>query len=436
MKNKTGFSFYEAMDFIMSFSRLGKKVDDLSRVQRLLNLIDNPQNSLEFIHIAGTNGKGSVCEMLSEILCDAGLRTGTFTSPYIIEFRDRIRLMGKRIPKDELSEICFNIKSKLDNLDDEKDFSGFEITMAIALVYFKKAGCEAVVFETGLGGLLDCTNVINKPLVSVITSISRDHTAILGRTIREITLQKAGIIKSGCPVVLSINNPDEAKEVISNTAKEKDSELIIPDCSRLEIKNTSLSDTSFVYKDISYSLSMNGEHQITNALSAIETACILKKRFNITEQNIQAGLNKAFVIGRTEVLASPLKNDSHYVILDGSHNDGGIEALANLLSEIPKPITAIVGSLKSKDVRSSLPKLLNTVNKIICVDDFTFDTIPKKELCDIINKEYSKNSACKNKTVAFCGEDTKSEYKKAMSGEYENTVICGTLYLVSYIKNL
>lgn len=431
------FNYDKAMDFIMGFSRLGKKVNDLSRVQRLLELIDDPQNDLEFIHIAGTNGKGSAAEMISEILYSAGVKTGTFTSPYIVEFRDRIRFMGKVIPKDELARICYYIKSRLDKLDDAKDFSGFEITMAIALLYFKKAGCEAVVFETGLGGLLDCTNVIKRPLVSVITSISHDHTSILGRTIREITAQKAGIIKDGCPVVLSINNPDEAVDVVSKAAKEKGSTLIIPDKSNLTIKSTRLGDTSFEYKGIRYSLSMSGEHQITNALSAIETACLLKNRFKITEQNIQTGLKKAFVTGRTEVLASPLKGESHYVILDGSHNDGGVEALANILSEIPKPVTAIVGSLKRKNVRDSLPKLFDSVDKIICVDDFTTDTMPKQELCGILNEEYAKSNVDKDKKIiACCGEDTISEYKKAMNGEYNNTVICGTLYLVSYIKNL
>lgn len=437
MTNQKNFGFNEAMNFIMSFSRLGKKVNDLSRVKRLLDLIDNPQDSLKFIHIAGTNGKGSVAEMLSEILYDAGIKTGTFTSPYIVEFRDRIRLMRKVIPKDELAKICCYIKSRLDNLSDKNDFSGFEITMAIALLYFKKSDCDAVVFETGLGGLLDCTNVIQRPLVSVITSISHDHTAILGKTILEITEQKAGIIKDGCPVVLSINNPDEAVDVVSKTAKEKGSELIIPDKSNLTIKSTRLGDTSFEYKGIQYSLSMNGEHQITNALSAIETACLLKKRFKITEQNIQTGLKKAFVIGRTEILASPLNGDSHYVILDGSHNDGGIEALTEVLREIPKPVTAIVGLLNRKNVRDSLPKLFDSVDKIICVDDFTSETMPKRELCGILNEEYAKSNVDKGKKIiACCGEDTRSEYKKAMNGKYKNTVICGTLYLVSYIKNL
>lgn len=433
------FNYNKAMDFIMSFSRLGKKVTDLSRVQRLLDLIDNPQNDLEFIHIAGTNGKGSVAEMLSEILYDANVKTGTFTSPYIVEFRDRIRLMGKVIPKDELARICSYIKSRLDELDDAKDFSGFEITMAIGLLYFKKSGCQAVVFETGLGGLLDCTNVIQRPLVSVITSISHDHTAILGKTIREIAEQKAGIIKDGCPVVLSINNPDEAVEAVSKTAKERGSELIIPDRSDLTIKSNRLGDTAFIYKGTPYSLSMSGKHQITNALSAIETACLLKKRFKITEQNIQTGLKKAFVIGRTEILASPSSGSSHYVILDGSHNDGGIEALAEVLTGIPSPVTAIVGSLKRKNVRDSLPKLFDSTDKIICVDDFTSDTIPKRELCGILNEEYAKSNADADKSkkiIAYCGEDTKSEYQKAMNGEYKNAVICGTLYLVSYIKNL
>ena len=195
--------------------------------------------------------------------------------------------------------------------------------------------------------------------------------------------------------------------------------------------------TSFVYKNVPYSLSMSGEHQIINALTAIETAILLEERFKITEQNIQTGLKKAFVIGRTEILASPSSGNSHYVILDGSHNDGGIEALAEVLRGIPSPVTAIVGSLKRKNVRDSLPKLFDSTDKIICVDDFTSDTIPKRELCGILNEEYAKSNIGKSKKIiAYCGEDTKSEYQKAMNGEYKNAVICGTLYLVSYIKNL
>lgn len=436
--NKTNFSFEQAMNFIMSFSRLGKKVNDLSRVQRLLSLLDNPQNSLQFIHIAGTNGKGSTAAMIHDILCESGVKTGLFTSPYILEFRDRIRFMGKLISKKNLSQICFEVKSKLDNIDDEKDFSGFEITMAIALIYFKSIKCDVVVFETGLGGLLDCTNVIKKPLVSVITSISHDHTAILGKTIREISAQKAGIIKNNCPVVLSAKNPSDAVEVITSTAKNKNSNLIIPSISELEVKSTKLESTSFIYKNISYSLSMSGEHQIVNALSAIETANILKHSFKITDSAIKKGLKKALVIGRTEVLTSPSKNNSHYVILDGSHNDGGIDALSNILKEIPKPFTAIIGSLKSKDVRNSITKLFDCVDKIICVDDFTNDTIPKQELCNIINEEFSKHldSDTQNKIIAFSGKDTETEYQKALSGQYQNTVICGTLYIVSFIKNL
>ncbi len=432
---KTDFTFENALSFITGFSRLGKKVNDLSRVKRLLNLLGNPQDSLQFIHIAGTNGKGSTASMINEILCESGVRTGLFTSPYIVEFRDRIRFMNGLIPKEELAKICFEVKSKLDEINNERDFSGFEITMAVALLYFKKVKCEAVVFETGLGGLLDCTNVIEKPLVSIITSISHDHTAILGNTIHEISVQKAGIIKPHCPVVLSPFNPNEAVKVISKTALNNNSLLIIPDLSKLEIQSAALGDTSFIYKNTPYSLSMYGRHQIANALSAIEAADLLKSRFNISDSAVKRGLKNAFVIGRTEVLLSPNSDISCYVILDGSHNDGGMNALADILKEIPKPVTAVIGSLKSKDVRSSVPHLFNYIDKFICVDDFTSDTIPKERLCSIINEEYSKYSHSE-KAIAFEGIDTKTEYLNAMSGKYHNTVICGTLYLVSYIKQL
>lgn len=414
--------FNEAMDFINSFGKYGKKVEDLSRVKELLSALGNPQDDLEFIHIAGTNGKGSVSQMCSEALLLSGVKTGLYTSPFILEYRDRINYMGEMIPKADLIKITNKVKGIVDTIPNKCDFSGFEITMSIALMYYKSVGCEVVVFETGLGGLLDCTNVIKSPLVSIITSISHDHMAVLGDTLEKIAIQKAGIIKENCPCVLSFDNESEVISVIKKTADKKHSKFILPEKSDLEILSNKLLDTSFIYKGEKYSLNMFGTHQITNAVSAIEALSLLPSKYNLSKDTVKKGIEKAFVIGRTEVLSK-----EPFILLDGSHNDGGMKALSKLLSGVNAKTTAIFGSLKGKQIDKSLLNIIDNIDEFIVVDDFDEMSIERNEVESILKSM--------NKKVTL-GESTKKEYQKALNGEYENTVIFGTLYLVSYIKNL
>ena len=190
------------MEFISGFSKQGGKVRDLNRIKSLLKAVGNPEKSLKFVHIAGTNGKGSMAQMFSEIFIDAGYKTGLFTSPYIIEYNDRIQINGQNISDEEIEIISNEIRPVVESLEGDTDFSQFEITQTIAFLYFAKMQCDIVVLETGVGGLLDSTNVIEAPLVSVIGSVSYDHTAVLGNTLEEIAFQKAGIIKPKCPCVL------------------------------------------------------------------------------------------------------------------------------------------------------------------------------------------------------------------------------------------
>ncbi len=201
-------NYCEAMSYIESFSKLGKPVSSLARFERIMDALGNPQKEMNFVHVAGqegmrilhvagTNGKGSTVRMIAETLTRSGYRTGEFTSPYIRVYNDRMRIDGVNISDDELAEIVTQIRPIIDDLS--TDCSQFEITTAIAFIYFKAKKCSIVVMETGLGGLLDCTNIIEKSCVSVITSISPDHTAILGDTVEKIARHKAGIIKQGCP---------------------------------------------------------------------------------------------------------------------------------------------------------------------------------------------------------------------------------------------
>ena len=192
-------NFSECMEFVNSYSKSGEPVKDLSRAENLMKLVGNPEKRLKFIHIAGTNGKGSVVEYISNALIYSGYKTGQFTSPFVLHYTDRIRINSEEIGEEIFCEICEFIKGKIDS----QPYSQFEITMAIALLWFARENCDIVVFEAGIGGLLDCTNVIPPPLVSVITSISLDHTDILGDTVEKIAVQKAGIIKENSAVVVA-----------------------------------------------------------------------------------------------------------------------------------------------------------------------------------------------------------------------------------------
>lgn len=402
-------------DFIDSFTKGGKPVTDLSRIKRLLDAIGNPEKELKFIHIAGTNGKGSTAQMFYEILLKAGVKAGLFTSPYIIDFTDRIRFMGENISRDILEELLPLLKSAVKG----SDYSQFEITMATAFLYYKSVGAEAVVLEAGLGGALDCTNAIQNPLLSVITSISHDHMGILGDTLEKIAFQKAGIIKRKTPCVLACDNDGEVVKVIKTAAEKQDSPLIIPDENKLLVDSDLTFGGEFVYKNRKYDISMSGEHQVTNALNVIEGAEILKKYFPITGDNIYDGIKAAKVIGRCEILSfSPL------VILDGCHNDGGIKALAKVLKNVPEP-TAIIGMLKDKNAQNAILPLIPICRKFITVSGFNPSAYSAEELKDIIT---SLGAA------AQVGEGVEKEYKKTLSGEYGNAVILGSLYLVADVK--
>lgn len=402
-------------DFIDSFTKGGKPVTDLSRIKGLLDAIGNPEKELKFIHIAGTNGKGSTAQMFYEILLKAGVKAGLFTSPYIIDFTDRIRFMGENISRDILEELLPLLKSAVKG----SDYSQFEITMATAFLYYKSVGAEAVVLEAGLGGALDCTNAIQNPLLSVITSISHDHMGILGDTLEKIAFQKAGIIKRKTPCVLACDNDGAVMEVIKTAAEKQDSPLIIPDENKLLVDSDLTFGGEFVYKNRKYDISMSGEHQVTNALNVIEGAEILKKYFPITGDNIYDGIKAAKVIGRCEILSfSPL------VILDGCHNDGGIKALAKVLKNVPEP-TAIIGMLKDKNAQNAILPLIPICRKFITVSGFNPSAYSAEELKDIIT---SLGAA------AQVGEGVEKEYKKTLSGEYGNAVILGSLYLVADVK--
>lgn len=414
----------EVLDFINGFGKTGGKITDLSRIQSLLDLIDNPQDRLKFIHVAGTNGKGSICEMLTDIFISASIKTATFTSPYIIEYKDRIRVDGKNIDDESLCQHAITVRNAVAKSPLINEFSQFEITMCIALLYFVECGCEVVIWETGMGGLLDCTNVIKAPLVSIIASVAMDHMGILGDTIEKITYQKAGIIKENCPVVLSSGNCEAVVQIISDTASQKNSNMVIPSIDDCVILNSSLTSTEFMYNGKKYSLSMCGEHQVSNAITVIEAIRLIKDKFVLTQDNVVSGLANAKIHARTEVISrSPL------IILDGGHNPDGFSALAEVLkNHTESPRYAVMGILTGKDVSKSVSQLIGIIDEFYCVDGFLPTAVNADELCSIVRSMGGKAKSFHNVNSAV-----KALYDRLKCGE--TGVICGSLYLASYVLN-
>lgn len=411
------------MEFINAFTHSGKPVKDLSRIKRLLAALGDPQNSLRFVHIAGTNGKGSTAEMFSRIFIDAGLKTGCFTSPFIIRYNDRIRVGGKDIPSSDLSRIAEKVRTAVDTLPDSADLSQFEITQAIAFLYFVQQKCDIVVLETGLGGLLDCTNVITTPLLTVITTIDLDHTAILGDTIAQIAAQKAGIIKPNVPCVLSANNPRDAVNVVTQAAEKNHSTLVIPDIESVLVKRLDCFGAGFDYKGKSYTLSMGGAHQITNALSVIEGCELLKQTLALTDESITRGIAQAVLPARVEILCtSPL------TILDGAHNPDGLSALAKVLDGCGKRCFALIGMCRDKNIDSAVQKLIPYVDTFYTVDGFSERALDRTDLAQKIISLGGKTQPC--------GLPIDVQIK-ALQKAHPNdiTLICGSLYLAAQIKN-
>jgi dihydrofolate synthase/folylpolyglutamate synthase len=404
------------MNYINSFSKLGKRVENLDRFRRIMELLGNPQDRLTFVHVAGTNGKGSTVRMLASSLALAGYVTGEFTSPYVTVYNDRIRINGQNISDERLCEIVCAIKPILTGYD--IGVSQFEITTAIAFLYFAAMKCDVVVLEAGLGGLLDCTNIIKEPAVSVITSVSLDHTAILGDTVEKIARQKAGIIKEGCPVVLAYNKYPETETVIHGTAAAKACEFHTPDYSKLKVEKCDYTGNKFRYRGREYITTMIGRHQIDNALTAIETAELLRRRGfpALTYSKVFDGIKQSVVPSRCQIIHP----DNPLVIIDGAHNPDGMRALADFVRTVPKePRIMVCGMMEDKDWQTALGFMTRYIDYGICVDGFAPKTVFAPKLADLFREaQVMSIKEAVPRAMALAGEDGM-------------VIIAGSLYLAA-----
>lgn len=392
---------------------------ELECIKRLCELLGNPQNNLKFIHIAGTNGKGSVCAMLQTALTHAGYKTGKYTSPNLISVCERISIDGNDIINDDLEKIMAQVKESADIIHEESGSypTQFELWTAAAFLYFKQQKVDIVVLETGLGGERDATNVINTPLVSVITPISFDHISYLGNDIKDIAKAKAGIIKGPKGITVCANQSSEIMEVISKKATQENNELIIAD--KIASKGVSGIYEVFDFDDINdITCGLGGIHQLENASVAIT---VLKK-LGIDNKSIKYGIENAKNPARFEMLSKqPL------VIFDGAHNLSGAQVLSESLKRYfnGEKFTFVSAFMEDKDYSSMIELFAPFANRFIATEvPENPRALSAKKLAETIEK--SGINANFNSSVFEALDDALSD---------EKIVICGSLYLYSFIKD-
>jgi dihydrofolate synthase/folylpolyglutamate synthase len=343
-------NYEETLNYLFNLERFGIKLD-LSNITSLMNRLGNPHLNFPSIHIAGSNGKGSVAAMLQSILSASGYKTGLYTSPHLVDFRERIRIGDELIDKGFIVDFVYDLKDEID----KNGYTFFEVTTALAFYYFANKNIDIAVLETGMGGRLDATNVVT-PLISIITNISLEHTEHLGTTLPQIAFEKAGIIKKGAPTITAIDDP-EILQVIKNVCAERESSLfVINKDSSVKVHPLSIDHTEFdfdPYKNIK--LNLIGRHQVTNASSAILAVEKLKEMgWNIKTKAVRNGLKDVNWRGRLEVFRrNPL------TLLDVAHNPGGTKILIDALEEFfpKKQIIFIFGVMADKDYPAMLKEI-------------------------------------------------------------------------------
>ena len=416
----------EATEYIHSLEKFGIK-PGMERISALCSALGNLQDKLKIIHVAGTNGKGSTSTMIANILRQSGYDVGLFISPYVTDFRERIQFNGNMIEKNELAECVEKVKCVIDELALQGiQPTEFEALTATAFLYYQKKNCDFVVLEVGLGGRLDSTNVVNAPYVSVIASISLDHTAILGDTIEAIAAEKCGIIKFGAETVSYPFQDEKAMEIIRKTCDERMNALRIPDVDRLTVSDEKLEGTYAEYDGIKFLLPLAGKHMVYNACTAIEAVRSLSRlAIDISESAIIGGIEKSVMPARMELIKK-----KPVIILDGGHNEGCANALSSFVRKHldGKRIIMVSSMMADKDYQSYLRIVAPLADTFIAAKADVPRALSSAELCE--------------NAKAFCNDcyDISNPQKAVRAARNilqpeDALIVCGSFYLAGEVRD-
>lgn len=421
----------QAIEALHALPRMGQGAPGLARMQNLCDHLGNPEKELQCIHIAGTNGKGSLAAMTSSILAAAGYKTGLTISPYVVDFRERFQIDGEMIPPRTLANLTEKVLDAIDAIEAEGGEKPveFEAVTALAFLWFAREKCDLVVLETGLGGRCDATNVVPHKLVAAITKIGYDHMEVLGDTLDKIAAEKAGIIKEGTVVVNYPDQPAEAMGPILTAAAEAHTSIITPDKDDLTLLRGKRLENRIDYGGYRAALGLPGTHQANHAAMAVEIALALWREFgyDISDDAILQGLADARMPARIEVLRRhPL------LLLDGCHNPDGAKMLAATLTraDFEENLVGVLGVLADKDYKDMLSDLAPCFAKIYTVTPNCPRALSAEEL----------QKGARFHTDAEAADSVADAIRKAVDYADENNlagvVVCGSLYLAAEARPL
>lgn len=417
-------NYNEAISYIHSVSNFFCK-PGLERIGQLCSLLGNPQEKLKFIHVAGTNGKGSFSAMTASVLTAAGYKTGLYTSPYITKFNERIAIDGNMISDNELAKLTDYVKQFAETLDDKP--TEFELITAIAFEYFYRSKCDYVVLECGLGGKFDATNIISTTVLSVITGVSIDHTDFLGKTVLEIAGEKAGIIKPKVPC-LWCGNDQTALSIIKEKATANNSPLYFSDKNDFKITNYSLDGTYFDYGEYkNVFIKLLGSFQPINAVNVIRAVELLKNAgLDISKEHLYTGLKNTIWHARFEVL-----NKNPIFISDGGHNPEGVCAAVDSIKLYfkSKKVFVVTGVMKDKDYFYIADKIGEVAEKVFCVTPNNPRALKSGDFCTVFREKGIAAKAYDN-----IDEAVKSAVETAIKSNMP-VISLGSLYMYGDIKN-
>lgn len=418
----------QALDVIAKQRRF-HDTSTLSYMHLLMERLGNPERAFPAIHVAGTNGKGSTSTMLASVFEQAGYRTGKFISPYVLEFRERIQVNGEMIPSVELAALVESIEPVIRELEAQgTEITEFEFVTALAFVWFAQQECDIVVLETGVGGRFDSTNIIAPPLVSVITSVSLDHTGLLGGSLADIAWQKAGIIKPGGTTVIAPGQPKQAVQVFMQAAKEQESRLLIADLASIHVLSESLSGMLIQAGSLEFTLPLVGAHQVENLATALAVLEELQQQgWKISPTQMERGFSQVRLPARLETFGEfPL------IVLDGAHNPAGIAALREALARYlqGRTLVGIMGAMQDKDITGFIEQMGGVFSAMLTVTPTHLRAMDARELA---HRWYGKCAYVE----AFGGDFAGAlSLAKSLAGKQGAVVAFGSLLLAADLRPL
>ncbi len=400
-------TYADAIAYLQSLGQFGM-VLGLDRIKQLSELAGNPHQDLRFVHVAGTNGKGSTCAFLESIFRRAGYRTGLYTSPHLVSFTERIQLNRQSISEEQVVDLVIRLKPLAENLGATNQPTFFEFVTLMALCHFSQEQPDIVIWETGLGGRLDATNIVT-PLLSVITNVQADHEQWLGQTLPEIAREKAGIIKPKVPVVIG-TVPDDIHQVLKEVAESNEAPF--------SICNVDWVQSLGWFKDVH--LPLKGSHQRFNAALAVKAVLALEQNFPINSVDLQLGLEATQWSGRFQMVST---GKGRQLLLDGAHNPAGVQALCRTVGEefVDQEITLVMGMLQDKDWRPMALELAAIAHRIITVDVPNPRTVPAFQLAEYLRPHFPD-----------CSVEPMESIDQVLAATEKDpvTLVSGSLYLI------